>query len=748
MAARFRGRPFPWQIWAAIPDRMPGRSVLTGLAVAAILHGQALVPPPPRRTLETLAQDLARSGHPDEADQIVKLLESLGHERAAVSALQTALTKLLAKPPKSITPGDRLAPQVKRAAAELVAQLRTADDNKVAVANAVLVLDDQSSEARTALGQRQIDGAWTDDAGATLAQRRAEIQAAIGRARRMPIECAVVASDHAVYKDLTGSPGSCVQFGQLRVHSDWPADKLTRVVQTALRALALSRFLSTGTLEAKIEMPKQNLLHLSSIALYEGGVDWAIRQGKLAAAKRAETLRLGGFWLDGTTRLGYRNAEAATEAVLIYVLLENRSRPWLVAGHVNWLCQTMLGEPIPLVTWMEQQGGAQASGTATGREMREREWRLRLAKAGIAGARSWMVYLAERNQDPPLRRCFVDEVGKLQGDELLKVTIASEYLCEQKVFAQAWKSKSADEFAAALQSGLGLAVDSFDSALRAWLVPARRGMAQALARTGRALPPDESAALAKLQELRKQALDTHWWSIGLPPDVRLEESLSAGTLEHARYLRRHPEQAAAWPDAHEEYPDREGFSAAGAWAGSHSVIAPGVKSLSEAIDAWMGTFYHRLPLLEPGLMQCGMAREGDVAVLDAGSMAVPADEMDLAAVWPPPDAKNVPLRFVPELPNPVPGQDQTRLGYPITIQYSELRLKDHVLQLELHDGTSSGAPVDCYRSTPIAPSNPELAPRAAWGLIPKSPLHPNRTYTVTADLGDGRHDWSFRTGLK
>ena len=48
-----------------------------------------------------------------------------------------------------------------------------------------------------------------------------------------------------------------------------------------------------------------------------------------------------------------------------------------------------------------------------------------------------------------------------------------------------------------------------------------------------------------------------------PPTVTFERELADGALAHARYLQQNKEQLAAWPDAHEEWPDRPGFSAAG-----------------------------------------------------------------------------------------------------------------------------------------------------------------------------------------
>src|SRR6185295_11631593 len=100
------------------------------------------------------------------------------------------------------------------------------------------------------------------------------------------------------------------------------------------------------------------------------------------------------------------------------------------------------------------------------------------------------------------------------------------------------------------------------------------------------------------------------------------------------YLDKHPAQKAAWPDAHEEYADQEGFSPEGSRAGLASVIAPGVNGPEQAIDGWMATFYHRLPLLAPGLVRIGWGLEKGTAVLDSGDLVAPSETSAWAA-WPP-----------------------------------------------------------------------------------------------------------------
>ena len=97
--------------------------------------------------------------------------------------------------------------------------------------------------------------------------------------------------------------------------------------------------------------------------------------------------------------------------------------------------------------------------------------------------------------------------------------------------------------------------------------------------------------------------------------------------------------------------------------------------------------------------------------------------------------RNVPRTFAPELPHPVPGEDQGTRGYPITLQVDyEV---DPVVTLTLRRGKGrDGREVPCHYSTPQAPTNPELAPKGAYCLIPKAHLEPNTDYTVVAECTD------------
>ncbi len=157
---------------------------------------------------------------------------------------------------------------------------------------------------------------------------------------------------------------------------------------------------------------------------------------------------------------------------------------------------------------------------------------------------------------------------------------------------------------------------------------------------------------------------------------------------------------------------------------------------------------------------------GVCAVLDCASFVRPHDSAQLSGKtrcggdsrywgvpWPPPDADDVPIRFRPEIPHPVPGKDESQLGYPVTFQLTYRFGTRPTITLELHRDGAAGPLVPCQLSTPTEPTNPKLAPEDAWCLIPDTPLQPDGKYTVTGRLRvdyDGAFEdtfsWSFRCG--
>jgi uncharacterized protein YkwD len=125
----------------------------------------------------------------------------------------------------------------------------------------------------------------------------------------------------------------------------------------------------------------------------------------------------------------------------------------------------------------------------------------------------------------------------------------------------------------------------------------------------------EAAALRALNSVRRAA--------GLGP-VTLDAGLSKNCYHHARYIARNADHPALQGlGMHSEDPKLPGYSEAGHRTGQASVIAV-LPQVDTAVDRWMSTLYHRLPLLEPdlGRIGFGFARHPGgswIAVLDYGT---------------------------------------------------------------------------------------------------------------------------------
>lgn len=245
-------------------------------------------------------------------------------------------------------------------------------------------------------------------------------------------------------------------------------------------------------------------------------------------------------------------------------------------------------------------------------------------------------------------------------------------------------------------------------------------------------------AQAHLNQLRRQ--------LKLPL-LTVSSSLSSAARSHAAYLVQNPEQYDV--NGHAELPGQAGFTGttgqerASYWGwlgGVAEVIAPGGRA-EDAIDEWMATLYHRLPLIDPDTDQIGYGwaggPEGGYNVLLAG---VKQGEQRSVA-WPFAGMRDVPPEWDGlEAPDPLRLFGLTGpVGYPISLTWggrlSGLRLTEASLA-----GPEGEVPLLRYD-----PSTDEhLSDSVA--VIPRQPLQPNTTYVVSLrgwiDRGDGRRDWS------
>jgi hypothetical protein len=549
-------------------------------------------------------------------------------------------------------------------------------------------------------------------------------------------------------------PFVTAKYGGLVVHSARTPEQTKRILEHTLRAHAVANFVAGGAL--RIPDPKPTLsLMLDSKVDYQTAIRVAAEGGWIDDKIAEQAQLLAGFYTKNQILVDLARMEVEAESALLVNLNEGRfSTPALTAGHLNWVCKAFLGTSIPTFTYettTERSKKPPATLSGDPRALLERETAFHLAQAGLAGSRTFIRYLAAHREDPPWSNAMKSQIGEIEGEDLLKAMLVAEYLMEEsdlkKLDDVLRKLPAGGSIPERIEKALGEPLPAFEERWRQWIVGLPDGLAQKLNAKASSLDPGDADALGHLNGIRIKAYEGVSGFVRERQPIGLDVELSNSCRAHAKYLENHPEMAAKWPDAHEENPEHTDWSAAGAWAGGHSVIAPGDGDGVSAIESWMGTFYHRLPLLDPGLLRVGLGISGDCVVMDSGSM-VEFVNQDWHVGWPPENASNVPTRFVPELPNPVPGEDQSKFGYPITLQVGvSIDGSEVEVDMRLLDGSEV---VPCWFSSPQKPTYVELAPAGAYCLIPKQRLKASTTYTVEAVFrrDQKRVVWTFRTGSK
>jgi hypothetical protein len=281
------------------------------------------------------------------------------------------------------------------------------------------------------------------------------------------------------------------------------------------------------------------------------------------------------------------------------------------------------------------------------------------------------------------------------------------------------------------KAGRALLDAAAPAARRAWVERQRGG-----------LDPEIAAALSYLDDARRRACRPDDRASLLP--TAYAPVLARRAKRHAEFLLMHHDLG--WPAVHTEPPELIGASPEGDAAGRHSVIAYGCPTIREAIDGFLTTWFHRLPLLQ-GAVAVGWGSCAEIQVLDFGTLveALPGGR-DVR--WPADGAQDVPLRFASkgESPEPVPGVFDPLLGYPITLQVGNTALlRDATASLEVRRGTT-WTDVPAFLSTPRRSLQPKCRPPDAICLLPRRALDPGAEHRVTVvGTGDAVWTWNFRT---
>jgi hypothetical protein len=355
-----------------------------------------------------------------------------------------------------------------------------------------------------------------------------------------------------------------------------------------------------------------------------------------------------------------------------------------------------------------------------------------------------------------------------------------------------------------VQKALGKPTAEIDAEWREWA----RGDSGVAFATGYGPPQlperpskEEVAALERVNDVRKQLIGFTWPKGGNMTDgswvalteCEMDAEASLGCDLHAKYVTAHPDLAEKpGPEIHEEDPAHDEFTRRGQQAGQGNIVTGGgardADFARETVDLWIGTPYHRFPMLEHNIKRLGysyiFANDLSVAVLDMGSLEEPYDPgtAPRLVAWPPHNMTAVPTHFpARESPNPLEDlpegeKDVTKCGYTVSLQLQHevsLNLANSSMQLfETRKGGKQPAKnmvvkdreeyrawldrakpkeIPAHVHTPKVPLNKQRDLRDVLFLVPKEPLEPNTAYQVRCMLEIGGADplwfvWEFQTG--
>jgi len=262
-------------------------------------------------------------------------------------------------------------------------------------------------------------------------------------------------------------------------------------------------------------------------------------------------------------------------------------------------------------------------------------------------------------------------------------------------------------------------------------------------------PPGDESWLMRLNEHRQMA--------GLPP-VQESVDWSRGAWSHSRYMVKNDLVD------HEEDPDNSWYTPEGDQAArSSNLAASSVCEIEDAevIDLWMRAPFHGISLIDPELRTVGYGsfREEDGglqmgAALDVlrGQGGIPG-EVNFPLIWPRDGSVVTLTSNAGEYPDPLascPGYTNPS-GLPILVQIGDGSQIPGVTAHALHQG---GTLLEhcIFDETSYDNSNADsrklgrllLDMRDAIVMIPRHPLVPGPTYSVSITVNGQELSWSFR----
>lgn len=285
----------------------------------------------------------------------------------------------------------------------------------------------------------------------------------------------------------------------------------------------------------------------------------------------------------------------------------------------------------------------------------------------------------------------------------------------------------------------------YDPLVEEFAVTVAQDSAETLPQPG----PEELRALQRVNFYRTAA--------GVDPVV-YEPALAAAALGHARYLVANPDGIAS--DPHGETDAAAQFTGAThqdrayyfGYGGPVSEVINFTDRAEDAVDSWMHTLYHRIPLLRPGMRSLGYGlasgHENLVNVLELGR----TDAVRDTVIYPYAGQTDVPVGWDgAESPDPMalyPGASKP-VGETITLTFGGT-----VRRLNLTGGKLTG-PDGAVPVMTFEPEN-DTHLKDTVALIPRAPLVPGTTYSVElageVDRGAGMQPfvrrWRFTTATE
>lgn len=230
--------------------------------------------------------------------------------------------------------------------------------------------------------------------------------------------------------------------------------------------------------------------------------------------------------------------------------------------------------------------------------------------------------------------------------------------------------------------------------------------------------PSPETALEQLNIMRE--------NVGVEPVV-LDDALTDGCRQHASYLRVNPLARGHAQDA-----AAPGYTDAGHLAARTSVLAYG-RAATAGVAAWEPPPYHRMALLNPRLLATGYWSEFGLACMNVTDTDSERRTAELQAyTYPASGQQDVATAFAcNESPNPcltVPGNDgRTPTGFNISVQFNGPWAQ--VTQVQVGRAAITAVP---GTAVPLTVDSRSSALRSGFLIIPRQPLTPGTTYSVSA----------------